>query len=399
VQYLAVRLFYEVELVHSLCARKLTIPGTLPAITAYWQENAGEYRERIAHDSHHVDPWTRAVCRKAWRLFHLAQFLELAPGEVDGLSASAVETLLQWLEAFPEDAHSPVWLEAYEDSYRQSLVAKLSAHSASTPPADVRPQAQLIFCIDARSEPFRRHIEEQGHYETFGYAGFFGLPISHHAFDSTQNLALCPVLLKPAYAVEECAGSGTADSLQRYASGSRWRQLGDELFHDIKANPVGAFMLVDVLGFFFSVGLVGKTIVTKPYAALQNRVKRWFSCPVATRIPIDRVEAAQDGPGSDETGHKSPALPRGFTVEEQAAFVGNGLRVIGLTRNFGRFVVVGAHGSSSENNPYAAAYDCGACGGSHGDPNSRSTRRETRGPGESPCPQPRDRRQLGGTRI
>ena len=62
---------------------------------------------------------------------------------------------------------------------------------------------------------------------------------------------------------------------------------------------------------------------------------------------------------------------QGFTLEEQAAFVGGGLRVIGLTKRLGRFVVVCGHGAVSENNPYAAAYNCGACGGAHGDPNAR----------------------------
>jgi hypothetical protein len=49
----------------------------------------------------------------------------------------------------------------------------------------------------------------------------------------------------------------------------------------------------------------------------------------------------------------------------------NSLRLMGLTRNFARLVLFCGHGSATVNNPYASAYDCGACGGNHGGPNAR----------------------------
>ncbi|MFQ5992241.1 MAG: DUF2309 domain-containing protein [Nitrospiraceae bacterium] len=371
-EYLAVRLFYEGEFVQAICQRIWQTEGTLPAIRAYLQEHPEA--DQTGTGNHHgsVDLNTQRVCRQAWRLFHLAQFLELSPTEVQGLSEQNVQRLLDLLDRFPQDTHGPVWLEAYEDCYRQQLLGKLASQRATQSGSPSRPKAQAVFCIDVRSESFRRHIEAQGEYETFGFAGFFGVPISFRAFDSHDVLALCPVLIKPTHAVREIPQSDQDAPLQDYASGSRWHQLGHHLFHDLKANAIASYILIDLLGLLFGLALVGRTVIQVPYRGLKTWLHNWIVRPVATRIPIQKAPA----PVAGSDGHASAQgeierLAAGFTPTEQANFVEGGLRAMGLTRNFARLVLFCGHGSITDNNPYAAALDCGACGGSHGDPNAR----------------------------
>lgn len=347
VDYLAVRMFYEVELVDRACRQEWGVPGTLEAVRDALL--AGE----------RPDPPETVPDKAKGLLFNLARQLPLSAEELASLEARDARTLLGWLESFPEHRHGEVWLAAYEASYRERLVGRLAGHLGKVPESADRPHAQLIFCIDARSEPFRRHLEAQGPYETFGYAGFFGVPISHQAFDSHDRLALCPVLLKPGRAADEGVREGEEPRLLRYASGTRWRRLGDDLFHDLKQNPLGGFMLVDALGFLFSVGLAGKTLVHRPYTRLRNWIRGRFASTVTTSVDVGQVDSKGE-------------LPEGFTLAEQTAFIEGGLRMIGLTDRVARLVVVCGHGAESDNNPYAAAYNCGACGGAHGDPNARA---------------------------
>ena len=371
-QYLAVRLFYEMELTHIQCQREWGIDGTISALTAYWNDRSEEYHQQIGHGGQPEDPTKQMICRQAWRLFHLAQFLELSPKEVRDLSLTDAQMLLQWLDLFPTDQHGRIWIEAYEDSFREKLLKNISAHRGTVPELVTRPHAQLVFCIDVRSESFRRHIEAQGSYETFGFAGFFGIPINHQPFDCSQRASLCPVLLTPSHAVTETPRSGERAALEKYSSGTRWGQLGHHLFHDLKHHPIGSMMVIDVLGFFFSLGLVGKTLFQKIFRTVTSTIQNGLTYRVPTQISISTQSDPQNPSIGEVNAEGIPdGLAPGFSLSERATFIENGLRGMGLTKNFARLVCLCGHGSETDNNPYYGALDCGACGGAPGDANAR----------------------------
>src|SRR5262249_44912887 len=54
-----------------------------------------------------------------------------------------------------------------------------------------------------------------------------------------------------------------------------------------------------------------------------------------------------------------------------AALLSKTLKDIGIYKSFAPLIVVLGHGATSVNNPFAAAYNCGACGGRDGGPNAR----------------------------
>ncbi|MFX8685136.1 putative inorganic carbon transporter subunit DabA, partial [Acinetobacter baumannii] len=75
---------------------------------------------------------------------------------------------------------------------RKSAVARLP----------LRPPVQAAFCIDVRSEIFRRALETAyPEAETIGFAGFFGFPIEYVPIGQSRGGAQCPVLLKPSFVV------------------------------------------------------------------------------------------------------------------------------------------------------------------------------------------------------
>ena len=87
-----------------------------------------------------------------------------------------------------------------------------------------------------------------------------------------------------------------------------------------ETEPDCSFMLIDLLGFFFSWGFDWKDPASRPHEAVKGWMRRWFTHPVATRIPVDRDEFDQSGPCPIPEGPRpsTNGLPSGFTGGEQA---------------------------------------------------------------------------------
>jgi uncharacterized protein YbcC (UPF0753/DUF2309 family) len=246
-------------------------------------------------------------------------------------------------------------LQSWEAAFRQHIGRQLQQQMAAKPET-ARPDAQLAFCIDVRSEPFRRQVEACGDYETFGFAGFFGLPIAYETVLGKRVKSL-PVLLQPAHELREQASPCCAHQAERHQNGLKLLKELKQAYKSLKYNIATPFAAVEALGLPAGLITVGRSIIPQPLSKLRRLGRRWFRPEIDTAPDIN------------------PAEDWGIPFDNQVAYAGNALRMMGLTRNFAPLVVLCGHGSQTENNPYAAALDCGACGGSHGGPNAAAMAR------------------------
>lgn len=210
-----------------------------------------------------------------------------------------------------------------------------------------RPDAQIVFCIDVRSEPLRRRIERNGHYETFGFAGFFGLPVSIHSYNTNQVKDCCPVLIKPTYNVFEEPISEEIKGIFHHQKGRSFLDMFRTFYQDLKYNFATPFALVETLGPWCGFWMAICTIMPIRSVKIKQAIQEKLKPTLATFPRID------------------------IPLADQIIFGESALRMMGLTKNFARLVVLCGHGSQTENNPYASALDCGACGGNHGGPSGK----------------------------
>ena len=137
------------------------------------------------------DPVQTAKLASAWRLVTLVRFPYRCHLRLwTRASSEELSQLLTWLNDFPESEHGSVWLKAHtKEGYAEQPCgttrcggqAECLSRGRSN---SVRPLAQAMFCIDVRSEPFRRNFESVGNYETIGFAGFFAIPIQSRALSA-----------------------------------------------------------------------------------------------------------------------------------------------------------------------------------------------------------------------
>ena len=265
-----------------------------------------------------------------------------------GIDPAVIETPLPPIVAADEAVLSSIFQHAAEIAYRDALVPRL------TPPAATdaeRPAAQLVMCIDVRSEPYRRAFEAQGRYETFGYAGFFGLMIAVHAPHQPRQRML-PVLVAPQQDLTMTAAPGQEAAAREAIARERRAAATRDLFGTLKGGAATAFSTAEAVGPLAGAMMIARTLFPRAAEAVGRRLKGDAS---ALAPSID----------AEQPGH-------GLAFAERLAYARALFALTGMKRRTARLVVLAGHRGQTVNNPYGAAYDCGACAGHGGAANARA---------------------------
>ena len=318
IEYLAVRLSLEY----------VFIQPHLPLQQSKMDEEI-EVIESLIHS------WTK------WCDFPINAWLELPSKEVRERLALAYR--------FDQILRHQLWLDAWEQTYENQLKDVILSNSRSSSEEDSKNiLAQFAFCIDVRSEPYRRKIEEAGPFETFGTAGFFGLPIETSKLGSKHSHPSLPVMFKPQIKVNEMV---TGSELQPYHQRYQTVSSLSYTFKKLKYNLPTSLLLPEISGPWLSLKTIARSFVPRSAGVAFRKIqKNWLRKP-STDLSLDH------------THHSETELPIGFTKEEKVYYVHQALNMMSLTENFAPLVVICGHGSHSTNNPYSSALDCGACGG------------------------------------
>ncbi|WEG12483.1 Na-translocating system protein MpsB [Pullulanibacillus sp. KACC 23026] len=249
-----------------------------------------------------------------------------------------------------------IWLEAWEQTFENQLAEKLISKRQMEAESAKAVVAQLAFCIDTRSEPFRRHLEKEGPFETIGVAGFFGLPILTSELGSKHCHASLPVMHNPQHKIIE-----TSNETQRKSYQQR-KQVVDSTgytFKKMKQNVLASLLLPEISGPWLGLSMVSRSFIPRVASRFIRRLREtWLQKP-DTELQLENNHDIES------------EIPIGFTEEERVSYASQTLKMMGLTKNFAPLVVICGHGSQSLNNPYAASLECGACGGAAGGFNAR----------------------------
>jgi uncharacterized protein YbcC (UPF0753/DUF2309 family) len=250
-----------------------------------------------------------------------------------------------------------LWLSAWEQTWQSKLVKALekTRDLKKSAAENELSEAQLVFCIDTRSELIRRHIEDKGNYETFGYAGFFGIAMDYESMNDGIIRKACPPILNSAYTVSEQAQPHKEEQLLRIKKKIEVSKFEAYILKRMKNILPSAFGYVEGSGWFYGLGLIGRTLLPRQLYRASN--KKASLMEIICQPDINKANG--------EAG-----LPHGIPLEEKVGIVKSAFDLMGW-KQFAPLVIFVGHGSHSSNNPFGSSLDCGACAASPGRHNAR----------------------------
>lgn len=213
------------------------------------------------------------------------------------------------------------------------------------------PRVQAVFCIDVRSEVFRRALESvDDGVATLGFAGFFGLPVEYVALGSEHAQPQLPGLLAPRYRVTD------VDAPQGLADARRDRLHAAQAYDGVRSGPASGFAFVEAFGLAYAPKLLAEAFA--PHRQDDGGPRRAALTGAELTALAPRLTAWADG--------------RELGLRDRIDLAERMLRAMSLVRGFAPLVVLVGHGASTRNNPHAAGLDCGACCGQTGEVNARA---------------------------
>lgn len=262
-----------------------------------------------------------------------------------------------------------ILLNAMEIGFQRSVIAGLSSNLGNTKPTNrhasalQRPAVQAAFCIDVRSEVFRRSLETVAPAaQTIGFAGFFGIFIEYVPLGASVGQSHVPVIFNPAYRIYEQVNGGDAQASMQQLARRRQRIGLSKAWKGFKLSASSCFSFVEAAGLMYGPKLLGDSFgwsrpVPDPFTqGLDERVINRVG-PTLSAIP-----QAQCCPHHDHSG-----IPESDQTDHAARILG----AMSMTSNFARLVLLAGHGSTTVNNPHATGLDCGACAGQTGEASAR----------------------------
>jgi uncharacterized protein len=242
-----------------------------------------------------------------------------------------------------------IWQDALERCYQAPLCRGLVRAPADT--AEAPPAVQAVFCIDVRSEVYRRALEAASPaVQTLGFAGFFAMFVEYRPLGSEMVRPQLPGLLAPGLCItDECDSPSLGQVLsQKRKRSLLWRQQ----WHSFQGGAGSTFSFVEACGLLYAGRLFQGSTGGDPKAP-----------------PVE-----QTGLPANPAAPLRPRLPAtgGPDIEARVTMAATALGAMGLAGGLARLVLLAGHGSTSANNPHAAGLDCGACGGQTGEVNARA---------------------------
>lgn len=251
-----------------------------------------------------------------------------------------------------------LWLKAWEKSWQHQLVDLLEKESittAETTTTGTSKEAQLVFCIDTRSELIRRHVESKENYETYGYAGFFGIAMDYTNLEDGITRKSCPPIVSSAYNVSEIPQLKKEKALLNFEKRNQQKKFGEYFLKRMKNMLPSAFGYVEGSGILYGLSILGRTLI--PGYSYRFKTK---NTPAHEHICEPQLQHSQTDVSQD----------LGISLSEKVAIVKSAFTLTGWS-NFAPLVLFVGHGSHSANNPFGSSLDCGACAASPGRHNAR----------------------------